>query len=547
MNDRSSPVRWLATAVAPVLLFTGAYALARTEIAPEPEQPKLQKQPESEPGRFPRPFEERYDVSLAVAIVALVPFIVVSTAYAMFSRQIQADLHVSRTGTEIVAGLSTAGYAFGALLAGDLVQRLRQRRMFLACEALFVFGCIASAAGHGIVTYGMGRVVQGFATGLLLVAALPPVIQRFPPEKLPITVVWINIGFFGAVCIGPLLGGAIAAGHDWRWFFAGLGGIAAVNLLAALLTLPKKPPMNPDMRFDAAAIMFALAGVALPFWASGELASHGFASPWFAVPMGVGLVCFIALLLVEYNQAEPVSPVKLMWTTPSVVGTLAAMIGGGVFVTFIELAERMHMEVVHRTPLATGLLLWPLAAGVCFTAAALGALLRTRFLPLLVLFGMCCLIGGGALLLLLGPAGSRANTLAAAGLLGLGAGATVSPGLYLAGFPLASRIIGRVFALVELVRSLADYIMAPVLGRIAEAGSFQKPLDWPGVREATWIALWITIAFTVIGTAMWIAGGMGLPVPDLRAWIKDNRRAIEPTPLLARLRRNPPEPYPVNG
>ena len=55
--------------------------------------------------------------------------------------------------------------------------------------------------------YGVGRVLQGLMTGLLLVIALPPVIQRFPPPRMPTTAAAINIGFFGAVTVGPLLGG----------------------------------------------------------------------------------------------------------------------------------------------------------------------------------------------------------------------------------------------------------------------------------------------------------------------------------------------------
>ena len=173
----------------------------------------------------------------------------------------------------------------------------------------------------------------------------------------------------------------------------------------------------------------------LPFWASAELTDHGFASFQFAVPLSVGLACFIALLLFEYHQKEPLSPVKPMWTTASVVGTLVAMIAGGVFVAFLELGERLQMEVAHRSPLATGILFWPLAAGVCLTAIMLGVLITTRFLPLLVLGGMVCLMGGGALIPTLGAHGAPTRTLAAAGLLGLAAGATVSPGLYLAAFP----------------------------------------------------------------------------------------------------------------
>ena len=491
---------------------------------------------EKQESLFRRPFEGRYDMSVAVAIIALAPFIVVSTAYAIFSRAVQADLHGGRFGTQLIAGFSIAGYACGALLGGYLVQRFRQRRLFLICQALFVSGCAASAAAQDMLAYGFGRILSGFGTGLLLVIALPPVIQRFPSAKLRITVVWVNIGFFGAVCGGPLLGGVVAGGHHWRWFYAGLGAIGLLNLIAALLTLPVYDPPDPDFRFDGWAIGLGLASVVLPFWAAGELAAHGFASPAFILPLAAGMACFIALLLVEYHQEEPLSPVKLMWTTISLVGTLIAMVAGSMFVAFLELAERLQMNVAHRLPLATGILFSPLIGGVCITAALLGLLLRTRFLPFLVLGGMACLVGGGALIMTLGAHGAPGRTLAAAALLGLGAGATVSPGLYLAGFPLSSTIIGRVFALVELVRSLADYIIAPVIAKIAELGSRKPPLDWPGVHEAAGITLWITLGFTVIGIVLWMAGGAGLPVPDISAWIDSDKPALRSPRLFARLR-----------
>lgn len=545
----------LAALLAPFFLFTSIYAFARAKAAARlgPAPPAGQRRPgqggkprsgqqkdskpKEEPGFFPRPLEGNYPVSLAVAIVALTPFIIVTTAYAMFSQHVQAELGVGRRATEIVEGLSTAAYAFGALLGGDLVQRFRQRRMFLLCEALFIVGTLASATAHGMLPYGAGRILSGLSTGMLLVAALPPVIQRYGPEKLPITVIFINLGFFGAVCIGPLLGGWVAAGHSWRWFFAALGAIATLNLFVALFALPKMPPINPGLKFDAPAVTLALLATALPFWASGELAAHDFTSYRFAVPMGIGLMCFIALLLVEYHGKEPLSPVKKMWITPSLFGTLIAMIGGGVFVTLLELIERLHMSVLHQAPLQTGLLLWPLVVGVCITALMLGGSIRTRYLFVLVMGGMVTLIGAAVMTLFLGPNPAPMLTLATAGVLGLGAGATVSPALFLAGLPLPSQIIGRVFALVELVRSVADYIIAPVLMRIAQNGSSGTSLDWGGVHEAVWITLWLTVAFALLAGAFWVLGSMKLTKPDLRGWLQEGKTAIPSTPPLALLRR----------
>ena len=122
--------------------------------------------------RFPRPFEKSYVVSLSVAIVSLVPYIIVTTAYTSFRLQVSSDISTGRTGLEIIAGRSTTGYAFGALLGGDLVQRFRQRWLFLLVEGFFVLGSVLAAIAPGTVVYGTGRVLQGFTTGILLVAAL---------------------------------------------------------------------------------------------------------------------------------------------------------------------------------------------------------------------------------------------------------------------------------------------------------------------------------------------------------------------------------------
>lgn len=222
---------------------------------------------------------------------------------------------------------------------------------------MFIVGCLLAAGASGTVVYGAGRVLQGFATGLLLVIALPPVIQRFPPGRMPITAAFVNIGFFGAVTLGPLL-------------------------------------------------------------------------------------------------------------------------------------------------------------------------------------------GGGVILLTLGTRGSPAAMRAAIGLFALGAGATVSPGLYLAGFSLPSKMVGRIFALVELVRSVADFLLAPVMLEVARVASGGKALTPEGIREALWITLLLTIGSTVLGIVLYLLGNVGLPRPDLDAWLKEGRTALA-SPLLAQaLRHRDSQPQP---
>ncbi len=436
--------------------------------------------------------------------------------------------------------MAVAGYAFGALLGGDLIQRFPQRRLFIICESLFILGCGIGASASTLVAFGAGKVLLAFATGLLLVIALPPVVQRFPACRMSTTAAAVNIGFFGAVTAGPLIGGELANAHAWRWFYAGLALVGFAVLAVALFTLADRKPPNPGLPFDAPALTLALIATALPFWASGELVGHGFPSYPFMVPTAVGIAAFVALLLLEYHKKEPLSPVKPLWKAVPVAGVVIAMFGGAALVTLMQLLEQFELNVAHVRPLAAGLLFWPEVLGTLIAAVALGALIGSRFLVLLPLAGMLLIVAAGAMLLFASTAHPPAFYLTVTGLLGAGAGATVAPGLWLAGFSLPSNLVGRTFALVELVRSEADFIIAPILLQVAVVASGGALLDRSGVKIAVWIAIGVAVAATLAATAIYGSGGMRLYEPDLEKWLESgdkNATAIDSPALGAAFMR----------
>ena len=477
--------------------------------------------------RIPRPLKDQYAVTVAIAILAIAPYIFVTTGYALFGKELDQAIGVSKTALSLIDGLSIAGYAFGALLGGDLIQRFPQRALFFACESIIVAGCLVAATAGGTVQFGAGNVLFGLGTGLMLVVALPPVVQRFPAKRMTTTTAWINIGFFGAVAAGPLLGGAVAYGHAWQWFYGGFAALGAITFVLALLTLPDKEAMNPDQPFDWHAAVLAFLGTVLPFWGTAELTGHPFHSYLFMVPLAVGLAAFVALILSQYHKEQPMAPVKPMWHTAPISGVLVAMFGGAVLVTLMELLERFELQVVHATPLATGLYFWPAALGAVLSAIALGAVIRTRLLVLLPLAGMVLLVGAAALMLFLRPQSPPSFVLALTGLIGLGAGATVGPGLWVAGLALPSKMVGKTFSLVELVRSEADFIIAPILLGVAVLASGGTTLKAGGVHDAVGLTLLVAIVSTVAVAAIFISGGVGLVKPDLEQWLE---RADEKEP-----------------
>src|SRR5581483_8548383 len=87
---------------------------------------------------------------------------------------------------------------------------------------------------------------------------------------------------------------------------------------------------------------------------------------------------------------------------------------------------------------------------------------------------------------------SQAATLIASGLTGIGLGATVAPALFVAGFSLPSANLQRVFALVELLRACAAFMIAPIFAHMAATVG-------GNLRAGTGIALWIGLGLAIGG------------------------------------------------
>ena len=90
-----------------------------------------------------------------------------------------------------------------------------------------------------------------------------------------------------------------------------------------------------------------------------------------------------------------------------------------------------------------------------------------HYLPLV---GMILLAAGIAVFRIEVPS-SQALTLVGSGLTGLGLGATVAPALFVAGFSLPAANLQRVFAIVELFRAVAAFMVAPIFVHFAATAS----------------------------------------------------------------------------
>ena len=195
----------------------------------------------------------------------------------------------------------------------------------------------------------------------------------------------------------------------------------------------------------------------------------------------------------QHRSSRPLLTIRSMLTsTIPVAGIVVALFAAAASVSATALTAA---QLVGRySPLHVGLLYLPELGGAVLTAFAFGHVFTKRSIHYLPLVGMAFLAAGIAVFRLQIPSG-QAVTLIGSGLTGIGLGASVAPALFVAGFSLPSANLQRVFAIVELLRAVAAFMIAPVFAHLAVTVGGNP-------KAGTGIALWIGFGLAIGGGAI---------------------------------------------
>jgi MFS family permease len=476
------------------------------------------------------PLAGRYPAVAAMVLLALIPFLALSAALGPLTPIISEQLHMSAQLFSLSSGLGNAAYAVGTVLAVQFAQHLPQRRMLLVYAVALVIGSVLAASAQDAAMYMTGHILQGMATSMLLIAAVPPLAIGFPQDKLRTTAVIMNMCIFGAVALGPFVGGVQAGADAWRPLFWIVAGISGMALLLAVLTFDDAPPVNPDSPRDLPAIGLAAVGCVAAFVGTAELTSHRFLSVVVLAPLLGGLAVIVALVVYQFRAAQPLLTIRAMLTSSiPVAGIVVALFAAAASVsvtvlTAAVLSERYSAEHV-------GLLFLPELAGAVISAVAFGVVITRREIHYLPLVGML-FIAIGILIFRVEVPASQSLALVGSAVTGLGLGATVAPALFVAGFSLPAMSLQRVFAIVELLRAVAAFMIAPIFAHFAETAS--GGLD-AGTGDALWVGLGLALGGAGLGIAIYVLSGARPQAPDIDAFLEGPGSAWPSPRLLDRV------------
>jgi MFS family permease len=120
------------------------------------------------------PLAGRYPFVATMAILALVPYLALSSALSPLIPFIQHDLHMGQQTLALGLGMGNAGYAVGTVLAVMLAQHFPQRLMIVIYSTAALLGSVLVASAQDPGMFIAGHILQGLCTSLLLISAVPP-------------------------------------------------------------------------------------------------------------------------------------------------------------------------------------------------------------------------------------------------------------------------------------------------------------------------------------------------------------------------------------
>ncbi|HEX3466321.1 MAG TPA: MFS transporter [Candidatus Elarobacter sp.] len=401
-----------------------------------------------------------YPANVVLVVLTLFPGLINTSAIALAAPVIGRDLGVAPDTAAAIPLISDAALAFGCVLAAELTRRFDSRTLYFSLLAVSLVSSLASALAPSFAVLLAAHVVHGLAAGMLFIVVLPPLIVNFSSAKLPATASVLVPALFGAVTVGPLLGGLVASPGIWRAIFAAEVVVALVAMLLARSVIQAREPQGSDQPVDWFALVVSGLGSLLIYLGIGGLAANDWRDALASGPFVAGLVMYAVLIVGEARKEHPLVPVRKLATSLALIGTIATVVGSAAFSALTTSFSLTLLRIGELDPHGAGLAFWPefltaLASGYVF-----GRAVTTKWVVLVGAVGLGFIALAAALARVVGPVdAAQVGWLSLVG--GFGAGLSVSPGLFVVTLSFERALVGRAIALLNLFRLTGGFISAP--------------------------------------------------------------------------------------
>ena len=335
--------------------------------------------------------------NLALILLAMTQFVVVIDAAIVNVAlpSIGAHLHFSRDDLSWVVNAYTLTFGGFLLLGGRLADLLGRRRMFMGGLVLFSLASFAGGIAQSEPWLIAARAVQGLGAAIVSPAALSIITTTFSEgtERNRALGIWGAVAGAGGAA-GVLLGGILTSGLSWRWV---LFVNVPIGITAALLAprfLAESRAEDGAKTFDFPGAVTVTAGLSLLVYAVVDAVNSGWGSTATILRLAGAAALLVAFLLIEQRTRDPLMPFSIFrLRTLRGANIVGLLIGMSLFSMFFFISLYLQ-DVMHYSPIKTGISYLPLAVGIIVSAGLASQLVnRFGFKPPLVT-GLLLISGG---------------------------------------------------------------------------------------------------------------------------------------------------------
>ncbi len=295
---------------------------------------------------------------------------------------------VGATLQEITA-IST-GYAVALVLVMPLTaflsRQFGQKRVYMACLALFLVGSLFCGFATSLTSLVVYRVIQGFGAGALQPTEQAILRQTFPPKEQGMAMALFGMAVMLGPAIGPTLGGYIVDNYHWSWIFFINLPIGVLGLFMVATFVHEDPELLEHNRREAVKQRRHLdwLGIALMWVGLAALQyflEEGSREDWFdsRVITGTFLVAVFALaafVIRELTAPYPAVDLRLFKDPVFMSGTAVGGLMFAMLMANMFLLPIFMQELLGFTAVQSGSALMPRVFAMMLAVPLVGRLYR---------------------------------------------------------------------------------------------------------------------------------------------------------------------------
>ena len=341
---------------------------------------------------------------------------------------IQRELGFSTQNLQWVVSAYSLTFGGFLLLGGRAADLFGRRRLLIIGLIVFSLASLLGGLAQSSLYLILFRAIQGLGAALVAPISLSLIAILFAEGSERNTA----LGIGGAVAssgfaAGAILGGLLTAALGWRWvLFVNVPiGVLAVALTPFLL---KERRISSEQRYiDVQGAILVTGGLVALVFALAEGNTLGWESLSILGLFALAIVLLAAFVFVERRSPAPLVRLGIFQLRTLTGANLVAILATGAFGSLIFILTLYMQEVLHFSPLSTGLGFLPLAALLIATSNVASRLITRWGVKPVMVSGLVLMIVGFLLLLGLSAQGTYVQTLLGGMLvLGIGIGSLFS-------------------------------------------------------------------------------------------------------------------------